>query len=97
MKLNDSMKVAAWALEYQVHIKLCQEFFETRADVIVSESKKISNVTTLGPIQAIDICMQIEAEFPKRLEEVLERADQHPNGILIGLVQFITYLRTTGG
>jgi len=86
-----------WALNYSKHIEFCQEFFEGRADIVMDQGKLLSSETSLGQIESLDICMQIEAEFPGRVEEFVDRSGEHPGGRIIGLIQYMTHIRNTSG
>lgn len=90
------MNIAEWARTFAKHKALCHEFFGGRSDAIIEQSKLLSKNTTLGPIEALDLCMQIEVEFPNRIEEFLDRSGLHPNGRLVGLQQYITHVRKNG-
>jgi len=95
---SHKQRIREWAAIYAQHKAFCYEHFQDgRADTIIAEAKHMAKVTTLGAIQALDLCMQIEMEFPKRLAEVLDRAREHPNGELVGIAQYIRHLRNTGG
>jgi hypothetical protein len=85
-----------WAFNYAQHKAFCIEYFEGRADTIFEQAKLMQEQTMLGPIEALDICMQIEAEFPKRVEEFVDRSGEHPGGRIIGLIQYMTHVRTNG-
>lgn len=91
------MKAEDWAKEYARHKVFCIDYFEGRADIIIQQSQIITSLTNMGPIQALDICMQVEAEFRGRVEEFVGRALQHPQGFIIGMSQYITYRRVHGG
>lgn len=85
-----------WAYQYAERKAFCHEYFGGRADAIMAHAKQFATDTSAGPIQSLDICMQVEAEFPGRLEEFLDKAREHPNGALVGLGQYIRYVRNFG-
>lgn len=82
-----------WELLYQARRSFCQEWFGGRADVIFAQAELIRLNTHLGPFQSLDICMQVEAEFPGRVQEIVEKAIEHPSGILSGMMSIITMER----
>ena len=97
----DMLKRAAdlqiWKKQLFGHLDLCYEYFpEKRADIIVEQAKILKDRSTAGAIQTLDICMQIEEEFPGRIEEFVTEAQRHPQGPLIGLSQYIRYQRNRG-
>lgn len=89
-------QVWKWASEYSKHLALCRDFFEGRADAVIEAGKDLYETTNLGAISALDICMQVEAEFPKRVEEFYEQASRHPQGAVIGMMQYIAHVRRNG-
>ncbi len=93
--LSKRKKKALWARNYAKRRAFNQEFFGGRGDTILEQSKILTKESEVGPIAALDLCMQIEAEFPNRVEEVIDRAGEHPNGRLPGIGQYIRHLRKT--
>lgn len=89
-------RLKEWAYTLAEHKIFCYEYFGGRADTVIEYSEKLKEDTELGSIQMLDICMQIEAEFPNRIEEIYDRAQLHPNGMLIGLSQYIRHIRNNG-
>jgi hypothetical protein len=85
-----------WAREYAQHKAICHEFFEGRADTVIEQAKILAEHTEAGAIGSLDICMQVEAEFPGRIEEFVSKSEEHPQGRLIGLMQYISYIRQHG-
>lgn len=94
--LGVSKEMWNWAQQYAQHLAFCHEYFGGKADNIITQSKRLASESPLGNIQALDVCMQIEAEFPGRIEEIVESSFEHPQGALIGLSQYITHLRNNG-
>jgi hypothetical protein len=70
-------------------------FQEPRADAVMLAAERLRHLagTSIGAIQAIGICTQIEGEFPGRVQEFVEEAHKHPNGMIHGLGQYIRYQR----
>lgn len=95
--LDKQNKVKLWAFNYGKRKAFCHEFFEGRSDTVIEQSVILAKTEGLGHIQCLDVCMQIEAEFPGRVEEIMDRAGEHPNGRLPGLGQYIRHLRNTDG
>ena len=95
--LTPDLKVDLWAHNYAKRRAFCHEFFEGRSDIVIEQSVILSDTEETGRIQSLDICMQVEAEFPGKVEEIMDRAGEHPNGRLVGLGQYIRHLRRTDG
>ena len=95
--LEPDSKVALWAHNYAKRRAFCHEYFGGRSDAIIAQSVIFSDTAETGRIQALDICMQIETEFPGRVEEIMDRAGLHPNGRIVGLGQYIRHIRRTSG
>ncbi len=95
--LDRHKKVEVWARNYAKRKAFCHEFFEGRSDIVIEQSAIFSKEANVGSIQALDICMQVEAEFPGRIEEAVDRAGEHPNGRIVGMGQYIRHLRQTSG
>lgn len=85
-----------WDLHYKARRAFCQEWFGGRADTIFAQAEVIRLNTHIGPFQSLDICMQIEAEFPGKVEEFIERAMGVPSGVIQGLMSVITLERLRG-
>lgn len=70
-------------------------FTEKRADAIMLAAERLKHLGggSVGSIQSIDLCVQIEEEFPGRVQEFVEEAYKHPDGMLVGLGQYIKYQR----
>ncbi len=95
--LDNRLKIKLWARNYGKRKAFCHEFFEGRSDMVIEQSTILAKTEGLGHIQCLDICMQVEAEFPGRIEEVMDKAGEHPNGRIVGLGQYIRHLRKTSG
>lgn len=91
MMINGMSPEELWRRQYTMHLQFCHNQFESRAETVIQQSKVVSGLTHLGPIQALDVCMQVEAEFPGRVQEFIGRAFLIPGfgfvSALIGLIQ----------
>ncbi len=78
-----------WARMLHEQIEISKETFQERHDAVYESSKFLSDNAVAGPIQALNICMQIEMEFPGRIEEFVERSQKSRMGMLYGLMILI--------
>lgn len=95
--MSEEDNIHHWAHHLEDEIAKCYNTFQERGDKVYDASKELTIKSPMGAIQSLNICMQIEAEFPGRLEECLERADMVANfsgcGIMNGLISAIRYMR----
>lgn len=89
-------KVDSWRRAMIKEIDMVYTVFEEpRSDAILLAAERLKHLAKdrIGSLQSIDICVQIEEEFPGRVQEFVEEAYKHPNGVLHGLGQYIRYQR----
>lgn len=86
-------RVMQWAEELQLQIEISKETFQDRHNAVYDTSKHLSEISSAGPIQALNICMQIEDEFPGKVEEFVARAEESKGGVLFGLQAMIAAYR----
>jgi len=85
-----------WAQTFAQHKAFCHEYFGGRADLVIEQARLLQEESAVGPTACLDLCMQIEAEFPGRIEEFIGRSEEHPQGRIIGLMQYIVHVRKYG-
>ena len=95
-QMTTEAKLQRWKHQMAKEMDMVYTIFtEPRADAVVRSAKKLKDFSDgkVGAIAAVDLCVQIEEEFPGRIDEFIEEATKHPNGVLHGLGQYVRYQR----
>lgn len=93
-------KEQRWAETLTFHRGFALNYFgDIRGQVIIDYSERMARETSYGPIGCLDVLMQIEAEFPGKLEEVYEKAKilslstEPATQLAVALISVISKLR----